>query len=441
MQVSSFAALTSQIEDVPTIERFGKVTMTGAGVVEVGGLSAYARVGDIATITTEGGPFLAEILSVSKSRIHILPELGVHGVAIGDPVQYMGGGQIHPDASWVGRVVDAYANPLDGKPLAKGLEGRSVLGGPPAATTRKRLGPMLETGVSAFNTFLPLVRGQRLGLFAGSGVGKSTLLASLARQVEADYIVIALIGERGREVREFIEDTLGQEGMKRSIVVAATSDQSPIARRRAAWTAMSIAEFFRDQGGHVLTLFDSVTRFCEAHREVSTTAGEAASLRGFPPSTGQTLMGLCERAGPGSEGKGDITAIFSVLVAGSDMEEPIADMARGVLDGHVVLDRAIAERGRFPAIDVLKSVSRSVSIGIDHDFGEVVSKAKALMAAYDQAEIMIQTGLYQNGSDQDIDRAIKARPKFESLLAMGEAGKPSSIVQDRQRLSVILDEV
>lgn len=441
MRVSSFAALSSQISGIPTVKRYGKVTLTHAGVVEVGGLSSYARVGDLVSITTQAGPFLAEVLSVSKSRINILPELGVHGVAIGDPVRYMGGGQIHPDPSWVGRVLDAYANPIDGHPLAKGLEGRSVLGGPPAATTRKRLGPMLETGVSAFNTFLPLVRGQRVGLFAGSGVGKSTLLASMAKNVEADYIVIALIGERGREVREFIEDTLGEEGMKRSIVVAATSDQSPIARRRAAWTAMSIAEFFRDQGGHVLTLFDSVTRFCEAHREVATTAGEPASLRGFPPSTSQTLMGLCERAGPGAEGKGDITAILSVLVAGSDMEEPVADMTRGVLDGHIILDRSIAERGRFPAIDVLRSVSRSFSIAVDPETGDLISRAKALMATYDQAEIMIQTGLYQSGTDVAIDDAIRARPKLESLLAEDPSDGPSKISQDRGRLEELLTDL
>lgn len=438
MSISNFAALTSQIESIPGVQRFGRVTRTNAGLVDVGGLSAFARVGDLTSIKTQSGAFLAEVLSVSKSRISILPEVGVQGVAIGDPVRYIGRGLIHPDPSWVGRVVDAYANPLDGKPLTRGLEGRSVLAGPPAATTRKRLGPMIETGIPALNTFLPLVRGQRVGLFAGSGVGKSTLLASLAKHVEADYIVIALIGERGREVREFIEDTLGEEGMKRSIVVAATSDQSSVARRRAAWTAMSIAEYLRDQGGHVLALFDSVTRFCEAHREVATASGEAASLRGFPPSASQTLMGLCERSGPGAEGQGDITAVFSVLVAGSDMEEPVADMTRGVLDGHIILDRSIAERGRFPAIDILKSVSRSYSKVTKPEFGNTLLEAKSLMAAYDQAEIMIQTGLYQNGSDAEVDLAIEARPKFERFLSSRAGDPPSTIDNDQAEVSELI---
>lgn len=417
------------------------MTATTGGLVEVSGLSSFASVGDLVQVGTRAKTMTAEVLAVAKTTISILPEAGTHGVSIGDTVQYAGSGHIFPDLSWVGRVIDGYANPLDGHPLQRGLEGRSVLGTPPAAAKRNRLGDPLETGFAAFNTFLPLVRGQRIGLFAGSGVGKSTLLASLAKQVAADYVVIALVGERGREVREFIEDTLGPDGLERSVVVAATSDQSPVARRRAAWTATSVAEYLRDRGAHVLLLMDSVTRFCEAHREVATTTGEAASLRGFPPSTPQALMSLCERAGPGTEDGGDITAVFSVLVAGSDMDEPVADMVRGVLDGHIVLDRAIAERGRFPAVDVLRSVSRCFEKATPSDFKPVISRARALMAAYEQAEIMIQTGLYQPGSDELVDAAIAGRPKFESFLASPDHEELSLISDDREALSGLIAEI
>ena len=271
-----------------------------------------------------------------------------------------------------------------------------------------------------FNTLLPLVRGQRIGLFAGSGVGKSSLLAKLARGVSADVVVIALVGERGRELREFVEKVLGPEGMARSVIVAATSDQSPLVRRRCAWAAMTVAEHFRDQGKHVLFLADSVTRFAEAHREVALAAGEPPSLRGFPPSTSHSIMSLAERAGPGLEGAGDITAIFSVLVAGSDMDEPVADILRGVLDGHVVLDRAIAERGRFPAIDLLRSVSRSLPDAATAEENRLIGAARRLLGAYANAEMMIQAGLYAHGSDAQIDKAIAVYPDLDQFIAREE---------------------
>lgn len=288
------------------------------------------------------------------------------------------------------------------------------------------MGARLETGLAVFNTLLPIVRGQRLGLFSGSGVGKSTLLSKLAKNVQADVVVVALIGERGREVREFVETVLGPEGMKRAIVVAATSDQSPLVRRRCAFSAMAIAEFFRDQGLHVLLLADSITRFAEAHREVALSSGEQANLRGFPPSTSSMIMGLCERAGPGEGTSGDITAVFTVLVAGSDMEEPIADILRGVLDGHVVLDRAIAERGRFPAIDLLRSVSRSLPLAASHDENDLIKRCRHLLGAYDRAEMMIQAGLYSAGSDPLVDASIKAWPNLDAFLAQDEKNNTSA---------------
>jgi flagellum-specific ATP synthase len=268
-----------------------------------------------------------------------------------------------------------------------------------------------------FDTLLPLDRGQRIGLFAGSGVGKSSLLAKLARGVEADIVVIALIGERGRELREFTERVLGPDGMARSVVVTATSDQSPLVRRRCAWAAMAVAEHFRDKGLHVLLLADSITRFAEAHREVALAGGEDASLRGYPPSLAPAIMALAERAGPGPEGSGDITAVFSVLVAGSDMDEPVADILRGTIDGHVVLDRRIAERGRFPAIDLLRSVSRSLPEAATPEENILIAQTRRLLGTWDRAEMMIQAGLYARGSDPQIDLAVKVWPALDGFLA------------------------
>jgi flagellum-specific ATP synthase len=268
-----------------------------------------------------------------------------------------------------------------------------------------------------------LVRGQRIGLFAGSGVGKSSLLGKFARGVTADVVVIALVGERGRELREFTERVLGPQGMARAVVVTATSDQSPLVRRRCMWTAMAVAEHFRDQGLHVLLLADSITRFAEAHREVALAAGEQGNLRGFPPSTSHTIMSLAERAGPGTDGSGDITAVFTVLVAGSDMDEPVADILRGVLDGHVVMDRAIAERGRFPAINLLRSVSRSLPDAANDAENALISEARRLLGAYERAEMMIQAGLYASGSDPVVDAAIKVWAALDGFMAEdGAAG-------------------
>jgi len=247
--------------------------------------------------------------------------------------------------------------------------------------------------------------------------------------------VIALVGERGRELRQFVETTLGKKGMARAVVVAATSDQSALLRRRCALTAMSVAEHFRDQGKHVLLLADSITRFAEAHREIAVAAGESPALRGFPASTSHLVMSLCERAGPGLDGSGDITAIFSVLVAGSDMEEPIADMMRGVLDGHVVLDRAIAERGRYPAIDAVRSVSRSLPQAANEQENALLASARKLLGSYDENALMIRAGLYSAGSDPLLDTAIKAYPELDAFIATLERLNTKNSFQ---RLELIL---
>lgn len=411
-------ALVAGIEAIPTITRMGRVAELSGGTLHVSGLSDVAALGDRVTIAgRDGNPLGGEVLRIARDSVTVLPDDSIEGLAIGAHVELGGQTAIAPDRSWIGRIVDPFGQPLDGRPLFPGPAPRRLRAVAPAAAQRRRLGRRLETGMAVFNTLLPLARGQRIGLFAGSGVGKSTLLASFARGVEADVVVIALIGERGRELREFVEGVLGPEGMARAVVVTATSDQSPLLRRRCAWAAMAVAEHFRDQGAHVLFLGDSVTRFAEAHREIALAAGEGASLRGFPPSTSHMIMSLAERAGPGADGVGDITAIFTVLVAGSDMEEPIADILRGVLDGHVVLDRKIAERGRFPAVDLLRSVSRSLPDAATVEENALIAEARRLLGAYDRAEVMIQAGLYAAGSDPVVDAAIRVWPGLDAFLA------------------------
>jgi flagellum-specific ATP synthase len=377
-----------------------------------------------------------EVLQLSPTDLVALTDGGAEGLAIGTPVELVGPAEIAPDNAWIGRIVDPYGRPLDGRPLLRGAKSRSLRAQVPPAAQRRRLGGRLSTGVAVFDTLLPLVRGQRIGLFAGSGVGKSSLLAKFARGVAADIVVIALIGERGRELREFTEKVLGPAGMARSVIVAATSDQSPLTRRKCAGTAMAVAEHFRDQGLHVLFLADSITRFAEAHREVAIAAGESSELRGFPPSLNQAIMGLAERAGPGPEHAGDITAVFSVLVAGSDMEEPIADILRGVLDGHVVLDRKIAERGRFPAIDLLRSVSRSLPDAADSSENILIAKARQLLGAWDRAELMIQAGLYSKGSDAMVDTAMQIWPALDAFLS--EDAPADGVAGSFRRLATVL---
>jgi flagellum-specific ATP synthase len=401
------------------------------GLAQVAGLSA-AAIGDRARFHSRDGAAEGEVLRLTPDKAFILPDAAGDGMAIGDRVELLGRADIAPDDSWIGRVIDPAGRPLDGRPLLRGPVARSLRAAAPAAATRRRLGQRLATGEAAFDTLLPLVRGQRIGLFAGSGVGKSSLLARFARGVTADVVVIALVGERGRELREFTERVLGPAGMARSVVVTATSDQSPLMRRMCPLTAMAVAEHFRDQGLHVLLLVDSVTRFAEAHREVALAGGEEASLRGFPPSLTQAITGLAERAGPGPEGSGDITAVFSVLVAGSDMEEPVADILRGVLDGHVVLDRRIAERGRFPAVDLLRSVSRSLPDAASDEENSLIAEVRRLLGAYDRAELMIEAGLYAAGSDPVIDRAVRLWPALDGFLA--EPAPPGGPAASFERL-------
>ncbi len=415
--VDVFSALRAEIGAVTPLTQVGRVRAIGRGTVVVGGLSRACGLGDRVLLLGAPGAVGGEVLQLAPDGVTVLADGPTDGLGIGDAVALVGRAEIAPDDPWIGRIVDPFGAPLDGRALLRGPVLRNLCAAAPPAATRRRLGARLATGVAAFDTLLPLVRGQRIGLFAGSGVGKSSLMAKFARGVAADVVVIALIGERGRELREFTEHVLGPAGLGRAVVVAATSDQSPLIRRRCAWAAMAVAEHFRDQGLHVLFLADSVTRFAEAHREVALAAGEQPSLRGYPPSVSHLIMSLAERAGPGPEGAGDITGVFSVLVPGSDMDEPVADILRGTLDGHVVMDRRIAERGRYPAIDLLRSVSRSLPGAASAAENAQIAEARRLLGAYDRAELMIQAGLYIAGSDPLVDRAIKVWPALDAFLA------------------------
>jgi flagellum-specific ATP synthase len=317
-------------------------------------------------------------------------------------------------------VIDPFGAAMDGAPLLRGPVVRAVTAPPPPPLNRRSLGARLETGLCLFNTILPVVRGQRIGLFAGAGVGKTTLLAQLARGIEADVVVIALVGERGREVRDFLSRALGKDGLSRAVVVAATSDTSPMARRRCLPAAMAVAEHFRDAGRHVLLLADSVTRFVDAHREIALASGEKPALDGYPPSIVPAITSLCERAGPGAAGRGDITAVFSVLMAGSDTEGVVADTMRGVLDGHIVLERSIAERGRFPAVDVLRSVSRSLPEAAAPEENALIADVRALLSLHEKSEVMVQAGLHVPGADPAIDRALALQPKLDTYFGRVE---------------------
>ncbi|MCI4666422.1 MAG: FliI/YscN family ATPase [Neomegalonema sp.] len=396
----------------------GRATRLGDARFDVSGLDGVARIGDAARLLRgDGGAVEGEVIALTETGAVAMAYEPIDGAAIGDRVQLDAKADPTPGLAWLGHVVDADGRPLGGRkalPIGRPAPLRAQ---PPNAIDRKAVGARLSTGHAAFDTMLPLCRGQRVGVFAGSGVGKSRLMGALAQRMSADVVVIGLIGERGREVRDFIDNTLGAEALKRAVVVAATSDQPAAVKRRASWLTLAVAERFRDEGKHVLLLFDSLTRFAEAHREIALTGGETASLRGFPPSTGAAIAGLCERAGPGPDGVGDITAVFTVLVAGSDMDEPVADMTRGVLDGHVVLSRNIAERGRFPAIDMRRSVSRSLPDAATPAENELISRARRVLAAYEEAEPMIQIGLYRQGSDPSIDEAIRIWPQLDAFFA------------------------
>jgi len=415
---------------VAAVERLDPLTVSGR-VAAVNGLLIEARggltrlsIGARAEIIRYGEkPLAAEVVGFRETRALLMPFGPVEGVAPGSEIRIdPRGSAVRPTRAWLGRVIDAFGNPVDGKgPLPQGPAPYPLRAPPPSAHARARVGERLDLGVRAMNTFTTCCRGQRLGVFAGSGVGKSVLLSMLAKNAECDAVVVGLIGERGREVREFIEETLGEEGLKRAIVVVATSDEPALKRRQAAYMTLAIAEFLRDQDMEVLCMMDSVTRFAMAQREIGLAAGEPPTTKGYTPTVFTELPKLLERAGPGpirpdGTKAGPITGIFTVLVDGDDHNEPIADAVRGILDGHIVMERAIAERGRFPAINVLKSISRTMpGCQLPHE-RDLVTAARQTMAAYSNMEELIRIGAYRAGADPQIDRAIALHDGLEAFL-------------------------
>ncbi len=415
-------ALTEEILALPAVECFGRVVAVQGLLVEVAGPVHAMRIGS--RIRIESGADVTipcEVVGFRDERAICMPFSHLEGVRMGArAVIEAAEAVIHPSRAWLGRVVNARGEPIDGKgPLASGPLARPLRAAPPPAHERVRLGPPIDLGVRAINTFLTCCQGQRMGIFAGSGVGKSVLFSMLARNAKADVSVIGLIGERGREVQEFLEDDLGPEGLKRSVVVVATSDETALMRRQAAWLTMSLAEHFRYGGGNVLCLIDSLTRFAMAQREIGLAGGEPPTAKGYTPTVFTELPRLLERAGPGACG-GAITGLFTVLVEGDDHNEPISDAVRAIVDGHIVMERAVAERGRFPAISISKSVSRTMPRSADPAFLPAIHKARKLMATYADMEELIRLGAYRRGSDPAVDEAIERNEALEAFLAQGK---------------------
>ncbi|MBB4372397.1 flagellum-specific ATP synthase [Bradyrhizobium sp. cir1] len=432
-------ALAEQIGDIDGVNIYGRVVGVRGLMVEVAGPIHAMSVGARLVIETGANRFIpCEVIGFSGNNAVVMPFAGLDGVRRGcKAVIANAANQVRPCAAWLGRVVNALGEPIDGKgPLPQGSSPMPFRNTPPPAHSRKRVGSPLDLGVRAMNTFLTCCRGQRMGIFAGSGVGKSVLLSMLARNVDAAVSVIGLIGERGREVQEFLQDDLGEEGLARSVVVVATSDEPALMRRQAAYLTLAVAEYFRDEDQDVLCLMDSVTRFAMAQREIGLSAGEPPTAKGYTPTVFTELPKLLERAGPGL-GEGAITAIFTVLVDGDDHNEPIADAVRGILDGHIVMERSIAERGRYPAINILKSVSRTMPKSADPQFWPVIQKARAVMATYADMEELIRLGAYRAGSSPEVDEAIRLHEPLEAFLRQGK-DENASLADGYRQLAQIL---
>lgn len=403
----------------------GHVRTIAAGNYTVTGLSRHVRLGDFVAHRSKTGVHLGEVVRVEPETVVVCPIEPGDPIGIGDPVIRQGAFRISPADGWCGRTINALAEPIDGKgPLPHGMVRRSISNNAPPSMTRKRVEHGFKTGVRAIDIFSPLCLGQRLGIFAGSGVGKSTLLSMLAKAHSFDKVVIALVGERGREVREFIEDTLG-DNLKKAVAVVATSDESPMLRKMAPLTAVTIAEHYRDQGDNVLLIVDSVTRFAHAIREVATASGEPPIARGYPASVFTELPRLLERAGPGAEDAGTITAIISILVDGDNHNDPIADSTRGILDGHIVMDRSLAEEGRYPPINPLASVSRLARKAWTPEQEKLVSRLKSLIHRFEETRDLRLIGGYRPGTDPDLDMAIRQVPVMYEVLKQTPAENPA----------------
>jgi len=398
----------------PAVE--GQLTrMVGLTLEAVG---CQAAVGDRCTVLTGGTASLeAEVVGFAGDRLYLMPTGDVHGIKPGARViPRHGAGHVRVGPELLGRVIDGGGEPLDGRGPLYLDERARLVGTPLNPLSRAPIERPLDVGVRAINALLTVGRGQRIGLFAGSGVGKSVLLGMMARYTEAEVIVVGLIGERGREVKEFIEKILGEQGRARSVVVAAPADAPPLMRLHGAWTATAIAEYFRDQGRNVLLIMDSLTRFAQAQREIGLAIGEAPATKGYPPSVFARLPQLVERAGNAGAGEGSITAFYTVLTEGDDQQDPIADAARAILDGHIVLSRRLAEAGQYPAIDVETSISRVMHDIVPLRQMQQARQFKRVLATYEHNRDLVAIGAYRAGSDPRIDAAIAAQPALQEFL-------------------------
>jgi flagellum-specific ATP synthase len=435
-------ALFAEIDSLMATEIYGRVAAVQGLLVEIAGPIHEMSVGSRLLIDSgEDNPQVpAEVVGFREGHALCMPFSGLEGVRMGcKAVITSRESVVHPSNAWLGRVINALGEPIDGKgPLPNGGLPRKLRSAPPPASERARVGPPLDLGVRALNTFVTCCEGQRMGIFAGSGVGKSVLMSMLARNTRCDTAVIGLIGERGREVQEFIEDDLGEEGLARSVVVVATSDESVLMRRQAAYLAMTVAEHFRDEGDKVLCMMDSVTRFAMAQREIGLSIGEPPTSKGYTPTVFTELPRLLERAGPGKTGSGSITGLFTVLVEGDNHNEPVADAVRGILDGHVVMERGIAERGRYPAINVLKSVSRTMPRCVPPEQQPVLRKAKQLLSTYTDMEELIRLGAYRRGSDPTVDEAIFRFGPIDDFLNQGK-DESTTIFEGYAQLANLLE--
>lgn len=404
------------IQQAEFVRRIGRVCRLSGLVIESEGPAV--AVGDVCEISGRNGtpPIAAEVVGLKHGNVLLMPYGETTGIQVGSEVVARSEGlAISTGDHLLGRVIDGLGNPLDARPLLVGHETRSLRGEPLNPLSRPRIGNVLETGVCAIDTMLTIGRGQRVGIFAGSGVGKSTLLGMIARSMKADVNVIALIGERGREVRDFVEESLGHDGLSRSVVVAATSDQPALVRLRAAFAATAIAEHFREQGRHVLLMMDSVTRFAMAKREIGLSVGEPPTSRGYTPSVFADLPKLMERCGTAESG-GSITALYTVLVEGDDLNDPVADAVRSILDGHIVLSRELANHGHYPAIDLLHSISRLYGDLAGGDDQAIAKKALAALSLHEKNRQMVDIGAYRSGTNLDLDRALKLVPELNRFF-------------------------
>lgn len=422
----------------PALAREGVLRRAVGLTLEASGCEA--PMGSRCRVETAGGRWVdAEVVGFAGDRTFLMPTAHLDGLlpnarVVPSRMQ----GEVAVGEGLLGRVIDSDGVPLDGRGPIR-AEGHMGLAGVAInPLMREPITRSLDVGVRAINALLPIGRGQRVGLFAGSGVGKSTLLGMMTRFTAADVIVVGLIGERGREVRDFVEATLGEEGLRRSVVVAAPADRPPLARLHGALRATAIAEYYRDQGLHVLLLMDSLTRYAQAQREIGLSVGEPPTTRGYPPSVFAKLPALVERAGNGADGRGSITAFYTVLTEGDDQQEPIADAARAILDGHIVLSRRIADSGQYPAIDVEVSVSRVMQDITDAPWRERIRMLKRLMSAYSTQRDLIAIGAYQRGSDPIVDEALARWPQIMDFLGQ-DVREASNVEQSKQALFDLLD--